>query len=84
MLFFRLHRLCDIEKVIMFDVDMFRRTYPEFFSSPVTGEDIVKWFLVFILSIFICISLHKIFRSQEQFISQELVDPVHQVQIASG
>lgn len=32
----------------MFDVDMFRRTYPEFFSSPVTGEDIVKWFLVFI------------------------------------
>jgi hypothetical protein len=33
----------------MFDVETFKRTYPEFFSSPVTGPDILTLFLIFIL-----------------------------------
>ena len=32
----------------MFNVEMFKKIYPEFYSSPLTDGDIIKWFFIFI------------------------------------
>ncbi|MCZ7355736.1 MAG: hypothetical protein O8C66_02845 [Candidatus Methanoperedens sp.] len=59
----------------MFDVDTFKKAYPEFFSSPVTGEDIVKWFLVFILPFLLAYLYIRYFESRGSSFLRDRVVP---------
>ena len=47
----------------MFDVETFKRTYPEFFGSNVTPEDIVRWLFIFIIPFLIAYLYIRFFES---------------------